>query len=154
MEIVKTRSGKQEANKRFEDLLHKHALRITQPRLRVLELISRKNTATSQPDLEKVLGNDIDRVTLYRILNSFELKGILHKILDLNGTATYALCSEDCPEHIHQESHVHFTCSVCNSIYCLNEIKLPPVQLPKDFSMESVAVNVVGICAQCRLTQV
>ena len=153
METIETRSGKQQKNKRFEDLLHKHQLRITRPRLRVLELISRKKTATSQPDLEKVLGEEIDRVTLYRILSSFELKGILHKILDLNGTATYALCSDTCPEHIHQESHVHFTCSVCNSIYCLNEIKLPPVSLPQNFSMNSVAVNVVGICAQCQIEQ-
>lgn len=150
METEETLSGKEVTRKHFEELLHTHQLRITRPRLRVLELISQKNTATSQPDLEKILGNEIDRVTLYRILSTFEQKGILHKILDLNGTATYALCSISCPEHLHQESHVHFTCSKCNSIYCLNEIVLPSVTLPDNFSLESVAVNVVGVCERCR----
>lgn len=150
MEIEETLSNKKVARQRFEELLHTHQLRVTKPRMRVLELISQKNTATSQPDLEKVLGDEIDRVTLYRILSTFEQKGILHKILDLNGTATYALCSPNCPEHLHQESHVHFTCSKCNSIYCLSEINLPPITLPEKFSLESVAVNVVGICERCR----
>lgn len=149
MDTPKTLSGKTPGGKRFEDLLHTHKLRITQPRLRVLELISQKATATSQPDLEKVLGEDIDRVTLYRVLGTFEQKGILHKILDLNGTAAYALCSPDCPEHQHQESHVHFTCSECNGIYCLHEIVLPAIVLPEGFSMESVAVNAVGVCERC-----
>jgi len=138
-----------ERNKISEDLLKRHKLKITSPRLRVLSTISEKETATSQPELEKILGDTVDRVTLYRVLNVFEEKGILHKILDLNGTATYALCSEYCPEHIHQEEHVHFTCSSCNSIYCLNDVQIPEIVTPLGFKIQSVAINAVGTCNKC-----
>ncbi|WP_118195141.1 Fur family transcriptional regulator [Albibacterium indicum] len=133
-----------------ERLLRKHNLKVTVPRLSVLSVISEKETATSQPDLEKVLGKSVDRVTLYRVLNVFEEKGILHKIFDLHGTATYALCSEECPEHIHSEDHVHFTCSKCNSVYCLNEVTIPTIETPIGFRVDAVGINAVGICAQCQ----
>lgn len=140
------------ANKKSkaERLLRKHNLKVTIPRLSVLSVISEKETATSQPDLEKILGKSVDRVTLYRVLSVFEEKGILHKIFDLHGTATYALCSDDCPEHIHSEEHVHFTCSKCNSVYCLDEVTLPAIKVPKGFQLDMVGINAVGVCAHCK----
>lgn len=137
-------------NERFVRLLRKNKLKVTQPRLSVLQIISDKETAISQPDLEKLLGNAIDRVTLYRVLATFEEKGILHKIFDLHGTATYALCSTDCDEHHHHDEHVHFICSSCNSIYCLDDIKLPKITLPAGYQLNSVGINAVGVCAQCK----
>lgn len=135
---------------RSEQLLRQHRLKITVPRLSVLSIVLEKETATSQPELEKMLGDTIDRVTLYRVLNIFEEKGILHKILDLNGTATYAVCSEYCPQHPHQEEHVHFTCSKCNSIYCLNDVQIPEIDIPKGFKIETVGISAVGICDKCK----
>jgi Fur family ferric uptake transcriptional regulator len=124
--------------KNFEKILRSSQLKVTQPRLRVLEII------------EKILGSEIDRVTLYRILASFEEKGILHKVFDLNGTATYAICSTECSTDHHHDQHVHFICSVCNSVFCLNEIASPKIQLPPNFSLESISVNAVGICDKCQ----
>ena len=133
----------------FSQVLKANQLKITQPRLRVLDIISTKLSAISQPELEKILGSEIDRVTLYRILASFEEKGILHKVFDLNGTATYAFCSTKCTADHHHDQHVHFICSVCNSVYCLDEIALPKINLPTDFSLHSIAINAVGICDVC-----
>jgi Fur family transcriptional regulator, ferric uptake regulator len=90
-------------NYQFEDLLEKRHLKKTGPRLRVLSMLASKNVATSQPDLESVM-DDVDRVTLYRILSTFEEKGIIHKVFDLQGTANYALCTSDCEEHHHMMS--------------------------------------------------
>jgi len=140
----------EEKAKTFESILRKHQLKVTHPRLTVLEKIFTKDTATSQPELEKSVGEDIDRVTLYRVLNVFEEKGIIHKIFDLHGTATYALCSTQCTTHQHHDEHVHFTCSSCNSVYCLQEIKLPAISTPTGFSIDQVAVNAIGICSKCR----
>lgn len=133
----------------FSQVLKTNQLKVTQPRLRVLEIISTKTSAISQPELEKILGNEIDRVTLYRILASFEEKGILHKVFDLNGTATYAFCSTKCTSDHHHDQHVHFICSVCNSVFCLDEIALPKISLPNNFSLHSIAINAVGICNSC-----
>lgn len=137
-------------NKEFGQILRSNNLKVTQPRLRVLHLISEKSTAISQPELEKILGSAIDRVTLYRILSSFEDKGILHKVFDLNGTATYAFCSTKCSAHHHHDQHVHFICSVCNSVFCLDEISLPKINLPSHFSLHSIAINAVGLCDSCQ----
>lgn len=137
-------------NEEFKQILRTNNLKVTQPRLRVLNLISEKTTAISQPELEKILGTEIDRVTLYRILASFEEKGILHKVFDLNGTATYAICSTKCSEHHHHDQHVHFICSVCNSVFCLDEIAVPKINIPNNFSLHSIAINAVGLCDACQ----
>ncbi len=137
-------------NEAFVNLLRKNKLKVTQPRLSVLRIISDKETAISQPDLEKLLGNDVDRVTLYRVLATLEEKGILHKIFDLHGTATYALCSTACNEQHHHDEHVHFICSSCNSVYCLADIKLPAITLPEGYQLNSVGINAVGLCAECK----
>lgn len=136
-------------NEDFSNLLKRNNLKITQPRLRVLEIISNKESAISQPELEKIVGKDIDRVTLYRILGSFDEKGILHKVFDLNGTATYAICSTRCTADHHHDQHIHFICSVCNSVYCLDEISIPKISLPQNFALHSIAINAVGLCDKC-----
>lgn len=136
-------------NAEFAEILKRNNLKITQPRLRVLEIISEKEAAISQPELEKIVGKDIDRVTLYRILGSFDEKGILHKVFDLNGTATYAICSTKCTAKHHHDQHIHFICSVCNSVYCLDEVSIPKINLPANFSLHSIAINAVGLCDKC-----
>lgn len=138
-------------NPRFEKLLKKNELKLTKPRLRVLEIIANKKTAISQPDLEKLIGDQVDRVTLYRILGVFEEKGILHKIFDLNGTATYALCSTKCDADHHDDEHVHFICSSCNNIHCLDEVALPAIPIPAGYTRASVGIQVVGLCEECNM---
>lgn len=150
MKTSESMDDKDILHKEFGSTLKSYNLKITQPRLRVLQLISEKKTAISQPELEKILGAEIDRVTLYRILSSFEEKGILHKVFDLNGTATYAICSTKCSAHHHHDQHVHFICSVCNSVFCLDEIAIPKIKLPDNFSLHAIAINAVGLCSACQ----
>lgn len=153
MSIEKKQTKQGIINEDFANLLRKNQLKVTQPRLRVLEIISEKTAALSQPDLEKIVGKDIDRVTLYRILGSFEEKGILHKIFDLNGTATYAICSTKCTADHHHDQHIHFICSVCNSVFCLDDVTVPKINLPKNFTLHSIAINAVGLCNDCNSSE-
>lgn len=138
----------QTKNNNFEALLEKHHLKKTGPRLKVLSMLSAKNVATSQPDLEGVM-SDIDRVTLYRILNAFEEKGIIHKVFDLNGTANYAMCSSDCGEDHHHDEHLHFNCTQCKSVYCLDDLHLPAIALPKGFKLAGFTLYASGLCPDC-----
>lgn len=135
-------------NQHFEHLLKRHQLKRTEARLRVLELLVNKKTATSQPDLENVIA-DVDRVTLYRILNVFEEKGIIHKMFDLNGTANYAICSSDCDEHHHHDEHLHFNCTKCKNVYCLDEMDMPPIVLPPGFKLDKLSFSATGLCPKC-----
>ncbi len=136
--------------RKFDELLEKYSLKKTAPRNSVLEILSGRNVATSQPELEEILGKDIDRVTLYRILKTFEEKGIIHKIIDINGTATYAICQSECSEHDHHDEHIHFNCTVCGNVYCLNDMHIPPVNVPQGFKVESVSLIVSGTCDKCQ----
>jgi Fur family ferric uptake transcriptional regulator len=135
-------------NYQFEDLLAKHHLKKTEARLRVLSMLASKAFATSQPDLEEVMV-DVDRGTLYRILNAFEEKGIIHKVFDLNGTANYALCNAGCEEHHHHDEHLHFNCVVCNNVYCLDDLNLPDLHLPSGFKSLNFSLSATGICPKC-----
>jgi len=134
---------------RFEKILRENKLKVTQPRLQVLAMVAEKKAAISQPELEKKLGSSIDRVTLYRALSAFEEKGILHKIFDLQGTATYALCSNSCTHQHHHDQHLHFLCERCNNVFCLDEFVLPQINLPAGYTLNSVHVHAIGLCPSC-----
>jgi len=135
---------------KFEELLEKHGLKKTPSRLSVLNILSSREVATSELYLEQKLGDKVNRVTLYRILKTFEGKGIIHKVLDQNGTANYAVCSPQCNEWHHHDEHLHFNCVVCNKVYCLDNIEFPDVKIPRGFKLESVNYTASGICKQCR----
>lgn len=134
---------------KFNDLLDKHHLKKTGARLSVLSILNSREVATSQPDLEQMLGEEVDRVTLYRILNTFEKNGIIHKILDLNGTSNYALCSPLCTSEKHKDEHVHFNCTVCLNIYCMDEVQIPVVSIPKGFKATNKDLIIYGSCDSC-----
>lgn len=137
------------ASQNFRKLLEKHHLKKTDQRLDVLDILFSKKEATSQPALESVLGEQINRVTLYRILKTFEEKGIIHRIIDLNGTANYAPCSSACTEHEHHDEHVHFHCTNCHKLYCLNDIHIPGFQMPAGFKPTAINLLISGTCRSC-----
>ena len=130
-------------------ILKENDLKHTKQRVRVLEEIAMDTAAISQPELERKLGKEIDRVTLYRILNIYEDKGILHRVMDSNGTANYAICSAACTSGHHHDEHVHFNCNNCHKIYCL-EVMVPALNMPKGFTAETLSLTAYGICDKCK----
>ena len=139
-------------NDEFNQLLEKHQLKKTAPRISVLSVLKSREMATSQPELETIIGKQVDRVTLYRILSTFEEKGIIHKVLGLDGTANYAFCSAFCTEHEHHDEHLHFNCTVCKHIFCLPDSHIPVVDLPKGFKVASINLSASGVCDKCTIT--
>lgn len=133
----------------FAKLLEKNGLKKTNTRLKVLAILKSKREAISQPDLERILGKEVDRVTLYRTLSTFEEKAIIHKVMDLNGTANYAFCSSSCSNEQHQDEHVHFNCTICLNVYCLDELKIPKLSLPDGYPPQSINLIVYGTCINC-----
>ncbi|TCD02165.1 transcriptional repressor [Pedobacter frigidisoli] len=133
----------------LEELLVKKGLKRTAPRLQVLEILSGRDSATSQPYLEQLMGKSADRVTLYRVLQAFEEKGIIHKVLDSHGTANYAICSGKCTAKAHHDEHVHFNCNRCQKIYCLDNVKVPSFKVPAGFRVNHLNLIATGTCAAC-----
>jgi Fur family ferric uptake transcriptional regulator len=122
--------------------------RETSGKRQVLQLLENSSSALSQDMLEKNPELKIDRVTIYRILKSFEEDGKIHRIVGNDGKAYFAVCrncSETHAHHLHQ--HVHFQCKTCNKVECLNaEITLP---VPQGYSVDDVNVVLSGICGKC-----
>lgn len=129
--------------------LKKHGLRITPCREDVITFFSHKKHSVSHADVEGSLGKKYDRVTLYRTLSSFLESGIIHKVPDDSGTAHFAMCAEECSQHVHYDNHVHFKCNQCNQSKCLNEILVPTLSLPKGYKASSSSLLIEGICSSC-----
>ncbi|MEZ4685291.1 MAG: transcriptional repressor [Bacteroidia bacterium] len=131
-------------------ILSRHSLRRTAPRQAVLEVFVNEQTALSQPEIEHILHEQCDRVTIYRTLTTFLENGLIHKVLDDAGAAKYALCAHDCEStHQHQHNHVHFKCELCGQTRCLEQVHAPKFNLPEGFVIRETNVLLQGICEDC-----
>lgn len=129
-------------------LLKSFDMRSTPSRLEILDLFLNKEYALSHGDIEKEVSTTLDRVTVYRTLKTFLDKGLIHKVLDDEGSLKYALCTEACSAAGHHHDHVHFKCTACGQTNCL-DIELPGIRLPKGYRPQEFNILVQGICQKC-----
>jgi Fur family transcriptional regulator, ferric uptake regulator len=121
----------------------------TQGKSDVLAFLEKSSSALSQNDLQKKFGDKYDRVTLYRILSSFEKDGLVHKSIDLKGIARFAKCHHHGQaEHKHHDMHLHFSCQKCKKVTCLDEDALK-LNLPKKYTLLQANFMVEGLCNKC-----
>ena len=130
-------------------ILKRKNLSITDSRKKILSLFLDSKDALAHGDIEKKAGEKFDRVTIYRTLQTFVEKGIIHSIPTSDNSVKYALC-KDCGEGHHHDNHVHFVCSNCSSTICLDDIVSPAITLPAGYEVENVQVVINGICPSCK----
>jgi Fur family transcriptional regulator, ferric uptake regulator len=129
-------------------LLKDYRLRSTPTRQEILQLFLKKEFALSFGDIEKEIPQASDRVTVYRTLKTFLDKGLIHKVLDDQGSLKYALCNEACSARAHHHDHVHFKCVRCGQTSCLS-INIPPIKLPRGYKIQEQNLLIQGICENC-----
>lgn len=114
----------------------------------VLSLLTSTGKAMSQEAIEQKIDIDIDRATIYRVLNRFCEDNILHKILGEDGKQYFALCIK-CDKKNTTEHHFHFRCNQCKTIECLTM----PVHfsIPDGYVLENVNCVLSGVCKECTL---
>jgi Fur family transcriptional regulator, ferric uptake regulator len=134
----------------IDDILKRKHLSVTDSRKKILHLFLTHPGALSHADIEKKVGEKIDRVTIYRNLQAFLDKGILHSIPSADSAIHYALCRENCTAGDHQDNHIHFICTECGRTACLEDVVVPFVKLPKGFSVSRIEMIVSGICKDCK----
>jgi len=134
----------------IQQLLKRNQLSVTESRSRILELFLQQSGALAHADIEKKSGTGFDRVTVYRTLQTFVEKGIIHTIPTADNSILYALCKDECTEGHHHDHHVHFICKECSNTICLEDITVPEVKLPAGYQATQVEVVVNGICKDCR----
>jgi Fur family ferric uptake transcriptional regulator len=133
---------------RLNDILRRKHLSVTDSRKKILSLFLDSQDALAHGDIEKKAGEKFDRVTIYRTLQTFVEKGIVHTIPTADNSIKYALCKE-CEEGHHHDDHVHFICTNCEKTICLDDVVSPQINLPAGYKAENVQVVINGICKDC-----
>ena len=131
------------------DILKRNELSVTDSRKKILDLFLENSGALAHHDIETKTGEKFDRVTIYRTLQTFVEKGIIHTIPTADNSVLYGLCKDECTTGHHHDNHVHFVCDSCNVTYCLDEVVTPEVRLPRLFKPKVIEVVVSGVCAKC-----
>lgn len=131
-------------------ILKKHHLSNTDSRRAVLEAFLQTDNALCHQDIERDTNDRFDRVTIYRTLQTFIDKGIVHTIPSADSGTRYALCRENCSEGHHHDNHVHFICDECGRTSCLDDVAIPSVSLPKGYKLGKIDMVVNGVCPECK----
>jgi Fur family ferric uptake transcriptional regulator len=131
------------------DMLRKNGLSVTDSRKKILTHFLESDGALAHADIEHKSGTEFDRVTIYRTLQTFVDKGIIHTIPSPDNAVLYALCKDECSAGHHHDDHIHFMCDQCGNTYCLDHITVPAIQLPTGFMVQQTDVVVSGICNKC-----
>ncbi len=112
----------------------------------VLGVLLNAESALTHPEVLKRLKSlgEFDRVTVYRVLDWLVLHGLAHKVA---GTGRACRFQATLANMSHR--HAHFQCRECGKICCLSEIQPELSNFPKHFTIESIELNIKGICADC-----
>ncbi|WP_301358761.1 zinc uptake transcriptional repressor Zur [Stutzerimonas nitrititolerans] len=135
-----------------DTLCARQGVRLTALRKRVLELVWQSHKPLGAYDILAVLSEQDGRraapPTVYRALDFLLENGLVHRIASLNA---FIGCSH--PEHPHQGQFL-----ICRSCHTAIELENTAVSdaiaaaaASVDFQAEAQTVEVVGICAPCRL---
>jgi Fe2+ or Zn2+ uptake regulation protein len=127
--------------------------RITEPRQRVIDVLTQADSPMSAKeifeDISKKIDEKVDVATIYRILERFSDLGICHQV-GPNGKYVLCLHEEDNPE-----THVILRCTVCGEIVESATPKdvLSPlawyIQTNQHFLIKKSMLQMDGICSKC-----
>lgn len=112
----------------------------------VLEVLTTTGKAMSQDAIEQKIKIDVDRATIYRVLNRFCEDGLIHRIVAEDGKQYFALCVK-CDETKLADNHFHFRCTNCQTIECLPTAV--HFSVPRGYNVESVNCVLTGTCKDC-----
>ncbi|GAB5408223.1 MAG: Fur family transcriptional regulator [Balneolaceae bacterium] len=112
----------------------------------LLNIFEHSNSAISVVDLVRRLDKEMNKTTVYRILERLEEDGILHSLKGKDGLKWYAKCIGCSSEH-HLDTHPHFQCKNCGKVECINlEVSIPS---KLNHKIDSVEFLLIGECEDC-----
>jgi Fur family ferric uptake transcriptional regulator len=112
----------------------------------VISVLNASTKAMSQEAIEQKVQIEIDRATIYRVLNQFCADGTVHKIVADDGKQYFAVCKK-CDAQKLPDNHFHFRCTSCQTIECIPT----PIQfsLPETYKVERFNCVLIGTCKDC-----
>jgi Fur family ferric uptake transcriptional regulator len=132
------------------DQLRQLGLRRTPVRLAVLQVLSEARQPLGAPQILARLPEGTDNVTLYRTLNTFTRKKLVHRVRGDDQVWRYGI---DNPQSARHE-HAHFVCDECGTVECLSDSPLPRAtsgksRLRSGYRVAYSEVLVHGTCPDC-----
>ena len=128
---------------------------LRQSMARVLLAIGQYPSAVSelQQVLEK-LPEHTDTVTVYRTLNTFTEKKVVHRVQGEDRAWRYAISTADAGKHT-PHGHPHFVCDTCGTMECLEDSQVPTnlvkaLKVSPDYEVQYPEVVLHGVCPRCQ----
>ena len=122
-------------------------LRITQPRVAILDALIRRNAPASIEQLHRDLANDAcDLVTVYRCLAVFEELGLVRRCFFHNGAGLYEINLDD-------SHHYHIVCKTCGKVERIDASLTDTTERmlrERGYDQVTHLVEFFGICPECR----
>lgn len=136
------------SNNDVEDILTRKEVKPTSNRILVMIELIKASHPVSLADLEISLGFSMDKASIFRVLELFSEKDIIHVIEDGSRSLKYELCHSG-THHTIADQHVHFYCERCKETYCFEDVSVPLVNIPEGFSPHAINYMIKGICPKC-----
>ena len=143
---------KQKAALTPDEQLRSAGLRRTPVRVGVLKVLAASPRALDVPGILGKLPEQTDAVTVYRTLNTFTRKKLIHRVRGEDRSWRYAAGqSSHSPAH----QHPHFVCDDCGRVECLNEAEVPTgfvrqLGIDAGYAVSYPEVVLHGQCPRCR----
>ncbi|MBC7785738.1 MAG: transcriptional repressor [Burkholderiales bacterium] len=135
-----------------EALLKKSGLKRTPVRIGVLQVLTNQQEPMDVGDILKLLPSFTEPVTVYRTLNTFVEKKIIHRVRGEDRSWRYAAGDfSEASEH----QHAHFVCDTCGKVECISDAKIPMKLLEKiqpapGYRIDHPEVLLHGACPKCQ----
>ncbi|HEY4329801.1 MAG TPA: Fur family transcriptional regulator [Phycisphaerae bacterium] len=135
-------------------LLKKSKLRRTPVRAGVLEVLAKASRPLGAVEVLEKLPPHTDAVTVYRTLNTFTRKAVLHRVRGEDRVWRYAMGDPHEAEGAGVHLHPHFVCEECGRVECLKEAEIPgdftrSLGVQSGYSIKYPEVVLHGICPKC-----
>ncbi|MDE6086733.1 MAG: transcriptional repressor [Muribaculaceae bacterium] len=130
-----------------EIFLNERGVRPTANRILVVRELMTATHPVSLADLVLSL-QTMDKASIFRVLELFAEKEIVHVIEDGSRSLKYEMCHNN-DHHDINDQHAHFYCERCKETFCLEEIKVPVITTPEGFHVRTINFVLKGLCPKC-----
>ncbi len=131
-------------------ILQRAGLRRTPVRAAVLAVLGESGQPLGVPQVLERLPQDTDAVTVYRTLNTFTQKKLVHRVHGEDRTWRYAISADLATPH----EHPHFVCDACGTVECLEQSQIPrdfirSLRVASRYNVHYPEVVLHGVCPKC-----
>ena len=134
----------------IETILISRGIKPTANRILVIRELMKASRPVNLASLEILLGFSMDKASIFRVLELFAEKDVVHVIEDGSRSLKYELCNSG-NKHSISDQHAHFYCEHCKETYCITTAQVPIIDVPEGFSPHSINYMIKGLCPKCSL---